>query len=114
MQPEQKTELEESFECQEFAKLYRFAGIGQVVVMLQLDDDQNPEVRFYFDPKVEGLALSSGSISWDNEAHPWEKRKEVARSFFEKVGPEMAEGFVAKLVEEIGNVFSDQEGAGND
>lgn len=112
--PEDSAELEEPFECQEFAKLYRLAGIGQVVVMLQQDDDLNPEVRFYFDPKVDGLGISTGSVAWDNEAYPIEKRKEKARAFFEKVGPETAEGFIGKLLEEIRAVFNDEEGSGND
>lgn len=113
MEATQETELEQSFDAPEFAKLYRLAGIGQVVVMLQQDDNQNPEVRFFFDPQVEGLALSSGSISWDNEAYPFEKRQKAARDLFEKVDPEAAEGFVGKLLEEIRCVFNQEEGSDN-
>lgn len=94
---------------QQFAKLYQVDGIGQVVVMLQHDDNQDPEIAFTFDPNIEGLGISSGSITWNNQAHDQEKREEAARRMFEKVDSGFAEQFVGKLLAEIRELMDDQE-----
>jgi hypothetical protein len=73
-----------------FAKLYD-TDKGQVVVMIQSNEDADPEIRFYAEP--EGLGVCSLAMSYDD----WD----VAEENFGKVNLAMAQ----KAIDEL-SVFS--------
>lgn len=61
---------------EEFAKLFKFEDIGQVLVKLD-DGDDCPEVRFYFMPKGLGVCSVAVSFKADNEDGEWEKAEKA-------------------------------------
>lgn len=115
MQAEQK--IEESLGFREFAKLYRFAGIGQVLVMLDLNPDGEPdaEIRLYFDPGVDALGVCSSALGFTDmdEFDAAEKAEEA----FKHITPEAAKAIAEKTISSIREMFDNcerEEGSGDE
>lgn len=50
-----------------FQKIYRTHDIGQILVKQDSNDDEKPEVRFYFEPKDLGVcSISVTFTTWDS------------------------------------------------
>lgn len=64
-----------------FAKLYETEKYGQIVVILQSDDEGDPEIRFFCQPPE--LGVCSVAFSFED----WDTAEEV----FDEVGQEQAE-----------------------
>lgn len=77
-----------------FAKLFD-TTFGQVVVFKQTNDDLEPEIRFYFEPK--SLGVSSTAFSYSDDDDGWKCQLDG----FDKITLEMAEA-VAKQMSEFG------------
>jgi hypothetical protein len=76
-----------------FAKLFD-TSYGQVVVMLQSDDEGDPEIRFFAKPDN----LNICSISFGYSVDEWDE----AEQGFKKIDLEMAEAAVKELSTIIG------------
>lgn len=78
-----------------FAKLYENDG-KQILVKLDGDEMNAPEVRFFFEP--EGLGVCSAAVQWKNDNdHDWDKAEE----FFKGVDAEKANAFVDGIINEV-------------
>lgn len=75
----------------QFAKLFQFESVGQVLVMLD-SGDEGPEIRFHFYPKNLGVCAVTlgfnGEAAWDN-----------AEKAFTNVDAAHAEKIVSKALE---------------
>jgi hypothetical protein len=66
-----------------FCKLYEDKLIGQVLVKIDEDmEDDREELRIFYDPGIDGLAISSVAVS--------SKRKGFAKEALEKMTEEQA------------------------
>lgn len=79
----------------DFAKLFNTKEHGQIVVIMQTNDEDKPEVRFFFVP--EGLGVCSFASSFNNSDAGWE----ACEKFFDSIDEEQA----AKLVVGISRRF---------
>lgn len=77
----------------DFAKLFQFEKIGQVLVKLD-DGDEGPEVRIYFQPENLGICSTAFNFKEDEKGTEWEK----AESAFKMVDEKTAEGVVRELL----------------
>lgn len=77
----------------DFAKLFHFEDIGQVLVKLD-DGDEGPEVRIYFHPENLGICSTAFNFEEDEKGTEWEK----AEKAFELVDEKTAEGVVLELL----------------
>lgn len=76
-----------------FAKLYD-TDKGQIVVMLQSNDEGNPEIRFFVEPP--GLGVCSMAFSFDgDDDNTWN----AAEASFDKVDEAMAVAAQVQLFE---------------
>ena len=69
-----------------FAKLFEGDTVGQVVVILDTDEESKPQVTFKFQP--EGYGVCSIGPSWPDTDEGWDN----AESYFAKVDEELAFG----------------------
>lgn len=79
---------------EKFAKLFEFDDIGQVLVMLDVDqdDDEKPEIKFYFKP--EGLGVCSvGTVGTDS----WE----IAERRFNLLEADRAHAVVKAVIDQL-------------
>ena len=76
-----------------FAKLYE-TEIGQILVLLQGDDEAKPEVRYFFEPV--DLGVCSFALKYEDTDDGWDK----AESIFEQTTREIAVGVVGKIMKE--------------
>lgn len=81
---------------EEFAKLFKFEDIGQVLVKLD-DGDDGPEVRFYFMPKGLGVCAVAMTFKADAEGDQWDK----AERAFAMVDETKARDIVAEALKTI-------------
>ena len=77
----------------DFAKLFHFEEIGQVLVKLD-DGDEGPEVRIYFQPDGLGVCSTAFNFKEDEEQTEWDK----AEKAFEMVDEKTALGVVTELL----------------
>jgi len=54
-----------------FAKLYETEEYGQILVKLDTNDEMNPEVRYFFEPKNLGVC-SIATIYQDDSEKSWD------------------------------------------
>lgn len=80
---------------EDFAKLFRFEGIGQVLVNLDEGDD-GPEVRIYFRPEGLGICSTAFRFKEDENESEWDK----AEKAFTLVDEEIAEGIVREMLKD--------------
>lgn len=50
-----------------FAKMFQSEEVGQIVIMKDINDDQDPCIKIYFDPNIEGLSICNSIISFQKE-----------------------------------------------
>lgn len=77
----------------DFAKLFQFEEIGQVLVKLD-DGDEGPEVRIYFQPENLGVCSTAFNFEEDQKGTEWEK----AEKAFEMVDEKTALSVVTELL----------------
>lgn len=77
----------------DFAKLFQFEEIGQVLVKLD-DGDDGPEVRIYFQPENLGICSTAFNFEEDETGSEWDK----AEKAFELVDEKTALGVVTELL----------------
>jgi len=58
-----------------FAKLFETKKYGQILV--KIDDDDGPEVRYYFEPKGLGVCSMALSFTDDDKGDAWGKAERV-------------------------------------
>jgi hypothetical protein len=80
----------------DFAKLFTFDDLGQVLVKLD-DEDDGPEVRLYFKP--EGLGVCSTAFTFNKNADgtEWDK----AEKAFALIDHNQAESIVREILKTI-------------
>lgn len=89
----------------DFARLCRFDDIGQVLVMLDLnpdDEDREAEIRFHFDPRVEALGICSASMCFEGA----DADKKATRSF-SLLSDADIKLFASETVKKTRAIFSD-------
>ena len=79
-----------------FAKLFG-PETDQLLVKLDTDDEGNPEVRVYCQPKE--LGVCSVALSWDDDSDESWNRAEAA---FAKIGEKEARGMADNICEQLG------------
>lgn len=82
-----------------FAKLYE-TELGQILVMRQEGDD-GPEIRFHFDPEIEGLDLCAIGIGFSDDDDGAEK----ADKAFDAITEEGAIKAVSRQIEGLSGMF---------
>ena len=106
--------MDEAFECREFAKLYRFAGLGQVLVVLDTSGGEKADalVTFQFWPGVEGLGLCSTYLGFmDGESGA---AADKAEKFFADLTAEAAERIAGETAQKIRDDWSLAEDMGHE
>ncbi len=71
-----------------FAKMFQSEEVGQIVIMKETDDEQDPCIKIYFDPNIEGLSICRSTISFPKE--------ESMDKTFEVIELRHVEGYVKK------------------
>lgn len=83
---------------EDFAKVFHSNDIGQVVVMLiECDDDDEPSIKFYFEP--EGLGVCNVDLNFKDSDEGLQKAKKAFRELD-----------VGRVEEFVGNILSQLEG----
>lgn len=59
----------------DFCKLFEHAEYGQILVKIDKDEDEMPEVRFYAQPK--GLGVCSVAVSFTDDDEGWSSADEL-------------------------------------
>ena len=77
-----------------FAKLFESESLGQILVMKDTNDDDDPCVTVMFDPQLEGLENIKTKFGFDDEEH----RDRI----FDRVDLEKAESVVRSTLREAG------------
>ena len=80
-----------------FAKLFEFDDIGQVLVKRDTDENCEPEVRIYFEPKGFGVCATAFGFEADEK----ESASDKAERAFELVDRARAEAIVRNALESI-------------
>jgi hypothetical protein len=80
-----------------FAKLFQFEDLGQVLVKLD-EEESGPEIRLYFQPPGLGVCSSAFSYSDDQHGDAWDK----AELAFETMCETRAHSIVSELIEQFG------------
>lgn len=89
----------------DFARLYRFNDLGQVLVMLDLnpdDEEREAEIRFHFDPKVEALGICSAAMCFEGT-----DADEKAKRSFSRLTEADIQLFASETVRKTREIFSD-------
>ena len=81
----------------DFAKLFHFDEIGQVLVKRDTDENGDPEVRLYFEP--EGFGICSTAFGF--EADETEDESAKAKRAFDMVDQERAEKIIRGAMETL-------------
>lgn len=79
-----------------FAKLFNTKEHGQIVVIMQANDEDNPEVRLFFKP--EGLGICSVAPSFDDSDAGWG----LCEQFFNSIDEERDIKWVVEISERFG------------
>ena len=80
----------------DFAKLFHFDEIGQV--LLKLDDgDEGPEVRIYFQPENLGVCSTAFNFAEDEKGTEWDK----AEKAFALLDSEKVKSIVSNVLKDI-------------
>jgi hypothetical protein len=82
-----------------FAKLFEYQDIGQVLVALDQDDNQKPEIQMTYDPDVAGLALSTMKLGGF-------KTEDSARKAFDLMESPFVYKHVKKVIDETRSIFA--------
>ena len=77
----------------QFAKLFETPELGQILVKCDTGDD-GYEVKFYFDPNVDGLGICSTSLYFRDDV----ENTDILDAFFESIDEEKAISIVAEAV----------------
>lgn len=77
---------------EKFCKLFETEEYGQILVKLDMNTEDSPEVRIYFQP--EDLGVCSVALTHDDNDEGWER----AEKSFNSVDEEKAKTIVGKLV----------------
>ncbi|NWO05804.1 MAG: hypothetical protein HLX50_08955 [Alteromonadaceae bacterium] len=107
----QGSSSEQDIECREFAKLYRFVDLGQVLATLDTSGDEKADalITFQFWPGVEGLGVCSTYLGFiDDES---EGAADKAEKVFSDLTPEMAERIVGETARKIRESWGGAEDA---
>lgn len=91
-----------------FAKVYETEQYGQILALMQNNDDGDPEIRFFAKPP--GLGVSSIALSFgdSNDDESWDRQEKA----WELVNEEAATGAVKSMFDmlaETGLNFEDDE-----
>ena len=77
-----------------FAKIFNTEEVGQILVMNDASDDDNrPQIRFYFQP--EGLGVCATHINFNDEC--WDEADTAFEAIDEAKAIKMVEGVITKL-----------------
>lgn len=82
----------------DFAKIFK-RGERQVCVIIQHNDDGDPEVRFFFDPLHEDLNLCSSAVVFQGSMEG------ATRRFFDALDEEKAFSTVDDFIKQIHEAF---------
>lgn len=80
-----------------FAKLFEFDDIGMVLVKRDTDENGDPEVRLYFEPK--GFGVCSTAFGFEEDEH--EDAAAKAEKAFELIDQERAEKIIRGVLETL-------------
>lgn len=86
----------------DFAKLFRFDDVGQVLIKLD-DGEDGPEVRVYFRPK--GLGVCSTAFTFKPDEH--EDENDKADKAFEMIDENKARTIVTEVLKTIPSSLAD-------
>lgn len=78
----------------DFAKMFRSEKYGQLVVLLDRNDDGDPSVRTYFQHPNPTFGVCSIAPSWHDSEAGWN----LAEERFDKMSLEMAEELIGGVV----------------
>lgn len=81
----------------DFAKLFQFEDMGQVLVKRDTDENGDPEVRLYFEP--EGFGVCSTAFRF--EADETEDESAKAEKAFDMIDQERAEKIIRGVMETL-------------
>lgn len=84
-----------------FAKLFETEAHGQILVKLDAGDD-GPELRFYFDPDIEGLNVCSVAISAKDTDAGWKAMQAAFDRQDADTAAKVVAGVKAECAEEFG------------
>lgn len=102
--------MDEVIKCREFAKLYRIAGLGQVLVVLDTSGDEKADalITFQFWPGVEGLGVCSTYLGFfDGENGDAVDKAEQA---FSEVTAEKAGRIAGEATQKIREIWKHEGG----
>lgn len=83
----------------DFAKLFNTKEHGQIVVIMQSNDEDKPEVRYFFKP--EGLGVCSTALAFNDSDAGWDE----CEQFFDSIDEEQAIKLVVGISERFGVAF---------
>lgn len=86
----------------DFAKLFRFDDVGQVLVKLD-DSEDGPEVRVYFQPKGLGVCSTAFTFKPDD----LEDENDKAEKAFDLIDEEKAHAIVTEVLKTIPSSLAD-------
>lgn len=81
----------------DFAKLYRFEDIGQVLVVLDQNDECDPCVRFSVMP--DDLGICSLAPSWPEEEGGWDKAQKCFNDVTEESAYKMGKRILSSVTQ---------------
>lgn len=74
----------------DFAKMFRSEKYGQLVILLDRNDDGDPSVRVHFQHPNPTFGVCSVGPHWDDDDAGWH----LAEKAFERLSLEIAEGLI--------------------
>lgn len=103
--------MDKVIECREFAKLYRIAGLGQVLVVLDTNGDEEVDalITFQFLPGAEGLGICSTRLGFIDDKN--EDAADKAEQAFGEVTEEMAGRVVGYTAQKLREVWGEEGSA---
>ena len=80
-----------------FAKLFEYPDVGQVLIKVDGDDENIPEIRYWFDAGVEGLGITSIAYQYEESDKGWDLADEV----FSKLDKDNVKKLIDKIIKDI-------------
>lgn len=77
-----------------FAKLYEYEDIGQVLVMLDTNDDGDPSLNVYFNPEDMGVCCLAASF--EDSEKGWEAAEHRFETYTSDMAHEIAKNALPK------------------
>ena len=88
---------------EDFCKIFKYDDIGQVLIKVDGDEDNVPEVRFWFDAGIKGLGITSTAIGFEDSSEGWDN----ADKYFALLTEEKTKTAIDKTIKEIVRLMED-------